>query len=84
MRRAFFAALALALVPCASAWAQLSLVDDMGRTVAVKGEPRRIVTLAPFLTEIVFAAGAGNRVVGVDALSEYPPAARHTPRVRLA
>jgi iron complex transport system substrate-binding protein len=82
MRRAFFIALAVALLPCAPAWAQLSLVDDMGRTVAVKGEPKRIVTLAPFLTEIVFAAGAGNRVVGVDALSEYPPEAMALPKIQ--
>lgn len=36
----------------------------------------RIVTLAPHLTELVFAAGAGDRLVGVSAYSDYPPAAR--------
>jgi iron complex transport system substrate-binding protein len=43
--------------------------------------PRRIVTLAPNLTEIVFAVGAGDRVVGVSDYSDYPPPARSIPRV---
>ncbi len=41
----------------------------------------RIVTLAPFLTEIVFAVGAGDRVVGVADLSTYPPEAMSLPKV---
>jgi len=43
--------------------------------------PRRIVTLAPNLTEIVFALGAGDRLVGVSEYSDYPEAARAIPRV---
>ena len=43
--------------------------------------PRRIVTLAPNLTEIVFALGAGDRLVGVSEYSDYPEAARRIPRV---
>jgi iron complex transport system substrate-binding protein len=42
---------------------------------------QRIVTLAPFLTELAFAAGAGDRVVGVSAYSDYPEAARALPQV---
>ena len=41
----------------------------------------RIVTLAPNLTELVFAAGAGDTLVGVSAYSDYPPAARELPLV---
>lgn len=41
----------------------------------------RIVTLAPNLTELVFAAGAGDMLVGVSAHSDYPPAARDLPLV---
>ena len=41
----------------------------------------RIVSLAPHLTEMVFAAGAGERLVGVDAFSDYPAEARALPRV---
>jgi iron complex transport system substrate-binding protein len=42
---------------------------------------QRIVTLAPHLTELVFTVGAGDRLVGVDAYSDYPPAARDIARV---
>lgn len=45
------------------------------------GAPRRVVTLAPNLTEIVFALGAGERLVGVSEYSDYPEAARKIPRV---
>ena len=41
----------------------------------------RIVSLAPNITELLFAAGAGAQVVGVDAASDFPPAARALPRV---
>ena len=37
--------------------------------------PPRIVSLSPHITELLFAAGAGGRIVGVDDLSDYPPAA---------
>jgi iron complex transport system substrate-binding protein len=43
--------------------------------------PQRIVTLAPHLTELVFAAGAGERLVGTLDSSDYPPAARLVPRI---
>lgn len=44
-------------------------------------QPRRIVCLAPNVTETVFALGVGNRVVGVTDFCEYPPAARERIRV---
>jgi hypothetical protein len=60
---------------CAAA-AQVSLRDDLGRPVQVKHAATRIVTLAPFLTELVFAAGAGDKLVGVASLSDFPPEAK--------
>jgi iron complex transport system substrate-binding protein len=42
---------------------------------------RRIITLAPHLTELVYAAGAGDSLVGVVAFSDFPPAAARLPRI---
>ncbi len=50
--------------------------DDAGRPVAIPARVNRIVTLAPNLTEIVFAIGAGSKVVATDDFSDTPPAAR--------
>lgn len=61
--------------------AQLSVRDDLSRTLIVKKAATRVVTLAPFLTEILFAAGAGDLAVGVDDLSDYPPQAASLPRL---
>ncbi len=54
----------------------LSIVDDYGRTVVLKDHPQRIVTLAPSATEMIFAVGTGDRLVGRDELSDYPPEAK--------
>lgn len=64
------------------ALAQLSVRDDLGRPVQVKKRPERIVTLAPFLTELVFAAGAGDQVIAVADLSDFPPDARKLPHIK--
>jgi iron complex transport system substrate-binding protein len=64
-----------------SAMAAISVVDDDGRSVALAQPARRIVALAPHLTELVFAAGAGERLVGVSDWSDFPAAAKALPRV---
>jgi iron complex transport system substrate-binding protein len=64
--------------------ASISMRDDLDRPVELKQAAQRIVTLAPFLTELVFAAGAGERVVGVSAYSDYPPEAKRLPQVGTA
>lgn len=61
------------------AQADLRVVDDTGAAVVLAKPAQRIVTLAPHATELVFAAGAGNRVVGVVKGSDWPPAASRLP-----
>jgi iron complex transport system substrate-binding protein len=65
----------------ASAHAELLFKDDSGREVRLKAPARRIITLAPHATEILYAAGAGDRLVGTVDYSDYPPAAKKLPRV---
>lgn len=58
-----------------------TVIDPTGRTLTVPVEPVRIVALAPNVTEIVYALGRGNRLVGATQFSNYPPAARSLPKV---
>jgi iron complex transport system substrate-binding protein len=53
----------------------LTLTDGLGRTVILKTAAERIVSLAPSVTEMLFAIGAGSQVVGRDSFSNYPEAA---------
>ena len=72
-------ALLLALLTACSSRPEpgaLSITDDWGRTVALATPARRIVSLSPSSTEILFAIGAGPRVVGRTAYCDWPPAAR--------
>ena len=50
-------------------------VDEQGRSVKVNAEPRRIISLAPSVTETLFALGLGDRIVGVTSYCDYPPEA---------
>lgn len=59
----------------------VQVVDDAGRPVRLAAPPRRIVSLSPHLTEILFAIGAGDRLVGTVDYSDYPAAAARLPRV---
>ena len=66
---------------CAAAHAEVSAVDSDGRTVTLPRPAQRIVSLAPHVTELLFAAGAGARVVAVSEYSDFPDAARKLPQV---
>jgi len=50
-----------------------TVFDVLGRKVIINGVPKRVVSLTPSITEILFKLGLGNRVVGVDRYSDYPP-----------
>ncbi len=74
--------LAAALALCAgAARAQIRVADDSGRSVALERPAARIVSLAPHITELLFAAGAGERIAGTVEFSDYPEAARRIPRI---
>lgn len=51
----------------------VTVTDDIGRTVSVAKTPQRIVSLSPSNTEILFALGLGDRVVGATKYCNYPP-----------
>lgn len=59
----------------------LQVTDDRDRKITLARPAQRIVSLAPHITELLFAAGAGDKVVGAVEYSDYPPPARNIPRV---
>ena len=65
----------------ASALAGVSAVDSDGRRLELAQPAARIVSLAPHVTEQLFAAGAGARLVAVSEYSDYPEAAKRLPQV---
>jgi iron complex transport system substrate-binding protein len=76
--------LAAALVACRPAGSTppgMFVVDDAGDTARLSVPPRRIVSLNPAITELVFALGAGHRLVGRSDECDYPEAARDVPSV---
>ena len=60
---------------------QTELRDDYGRVVRLAAPPRRIVSLSPATTELLFALGAGDRVVGRTQYDLWPDSARLVPSV---
>jgi iron complex transport system substrate-binding protein len=59
----------------------LVITDDAGRQVTIERSPTRIVSIAPSNTEMLFALGLDERIVGVDSYSTYPPEAGQKPQV---
>jgi iron complex transport system substrate-binding protein len=58
-----------------------NIVDGLGRSVTINKIPQRIVSLAPSNTEILFALGLGDKVVGVTEYCNYPQEAMTKPKV---
>ncbi len=62
----------------------ISVLDDTGARVTLTRPANRIVSIAPHLTEQLFAIGAGGRIVATTEFADYPPAAQRLPRVARA
>jgi len=86
------AILVLLALPCCAAWARQfnseqphsatrELTDEIGRRVQVPQQVNRIISLAPNLTEIVFALGEGNHLAGDTDFCDYPTEALQKPHV---
>lgn len=64
-----------------SAQARISVIDDKSRVVKLNNPAKRIISLAPHITESLFAAGAGDKIIGAVAYSDYPEEAKKILRV---
>lgn len=74
----------LVLTACSSlspASGNLTFTDGLGREVKLTRPAQRVVSMAPSNTEILFAIGAGNQVVGRDTLSDFPEEAKKLPDI---
>lgn len=78
--RVFFS-VTLGLILGSAAVAGGTVSDDVGTEFAVGNPVKRIISLAPHTTEMLFAAGAGDKVVGVVAYSDYPETAKKILRI---
>jgi iron complex transport system substrate-binding protein len=74
-------ALALCMRVALSAAAAITVQDDAQHVLTLQTPAQRIVSLAPHTTELLFAVGAGARIVGVGEFSDYPPQARSIPLI---
>lgn len=61
----------------ASATGGVEMIDDRGRSIRLDLFASRIISLSPNITELVFSAGAGSKLVGVSQYSDYPHAAKY-------
>jgi iron complex transport system substrate-binding protein len=71
----------LMMLTALPAWAAIVVKDDTGATVTLPKPAQRIISLAPGVTELIFAAGGGDRLAGVIRYSDYPKAATQLPVV---
>lgn len=72
---------ALLMAQLASAQATISVRDDDGNLVTLQKPAQRIIAMAPHVTELLYAAGGGDKIVGAVTYSDYPEAAKKLPRV---
>jgi iron complex transport system substrate-binding protein len=80
MKKLILAAALFAAAIVASA-APVTVRDDDGTVVTLPKPAQRVIAMAPHVTELLFAAGAGDKIVGAVTYSDYPEAAKQIPRV---
>ena len=69
-------------VTCASdASAEIRVIDDLGEEVVLLKPARRVISLAPHITELIYSLGAEKQIVGTVKYSDYPPEASTLPRI---
>ncbi len=73
--------LLILLLACGAARAEITVIDDGGARVTLHKPAQRIISMAPHVTELLFAAGGGARIVGAMNFSDYPEAAKKIPLV---
>ena len=76
----FLLPLALLLLSCHERPA-VSVADDLGRAVVLPARIERVISLAPNITEMIYAVGAAEKLAGTDDASNHPAAARTLPKV---
>lgn len=74
-----FCCAAMLLVPLRACARRV--VDQAGQRLDIPDSPKRVLALAPSLTEMIYSIGAGAKLVGATRFSDYPPAAKGLPRV---
>jgi len=79
MKKLIFAAALLA--SAAASAAPITVRDDDGNVVTLQKPAQRVIAMAPHVTELLFTAGAGDKIVGAVTYSDYPEAAKKIPRV---
>ena len=75
-----FILLALAIA-APGARAAVSVTDDAGNVITLQKPARRIISMSPHVTELLFSAGGGERIVGAMNFSDYPEAAKRIPLI---
>ncbi|PMS34421.1 cobalamin-binding protein [Paraburkholderia rhynchosiae] len=81
IRLARFALAVTLLATALHAHASITVTDDTGAAVTLPAPAQRVISLAPHVTELLYAAGGGAKIVGAVSYSDYPPEAKQLPRV---
>ena len=71
----------LLMVASTYSTAAITVTDDLGNTVTIEHPAQRVISLAPHVTELIFTAGAGTKIIGTVKYSDFPEAAKNIPRI---